>query len=55
MSWRLVVYVVGGLVVVFYVLPSIVWRIARLVHRYMHPPTATNSLDAAPKARQAKD
>lgn len=54
MSWTVIAYVLAGLFVAFYVLPSVIWRIARLIDRYLHPSTA-DSLDATPKAHQTRD
>jgi len=40
MSWNLIAYIVAGLFVLFCVLPRVLWLMARLVHRYMHPSAA---------------
>lgn len=51
MFWRVMVYVVVGLFVFSFVLPTVVALIADLIHRYLAPSTCSpsDSLDAKPQ------
>jgi hypothetical protein len=46
MSWTLIAYIVGGLFVVFYVLPKVLRLIAHMINRYLHglPPILAMTL-----------
>jgi len=46
MSWNLIAYIVGGLFVVFYVLPKVLGLIARMINRYIHGPTSDRRHDS---------
>ena len=37
---RTVVYILAGVVGVFYVLPKVVWLVASAINRYIHPDSA---------------
>lgn len=52
MSWTVVAYVLGGLFVLLYVLPNVLWRISRQINRYLHPQSA-ESLEKSPKPHEA--
>ena len=49
MSWTLVAYVLAGLFAVFYVLPKVIWWIARRIDQYIH------SSGADPRDETLKD
>lgn len=57
MFWRVIAYVLGGLFVGSFVLPTVLGLIAERIHRYLSPSTfsASDSLDAKPTGRQGKD
>lgn len=40
MSWALIAYILAGLFVVFYALPTVIWRIICIVEKYIHSSTA---------------
>jgi len=50
MSWRVIVYILLALFVVFVVLP----KLAELIHRYLSSPTPPDSSDAKPKDKKGK-
>ena len=57
MFWRIIVYILVGVLVVFIVLPKVFGLMADLIHRYISHSTSpdSDSLDAKPKDKQGKD
>lgn len=57
MFWRVIAYVLVGLFVGSFVLPTVLGLIAERIHRYISPSTfsASDSLDAKPRDKQGKN
>jgi hypothetical protein len=57
MFWRVIVYILVGLFVVFVVLPKLLVLLADVIHRYIStaPPSAPDSSDAKPSNAKPKD